>query len=367
MTYTVVFAGGLVQAAVDRRGPWALLVTFGVLAAVEVFAHRFEVRPVVLLLARVAAFALIAVAEPSGLWRALLILVPFTAWFALGRTVAVMLAAGTFGMILVALTIQDVRWFADAEQLGDLLMFLLGEVIALAMAAVAVREREVRRRLQDTMAELREHAATIAELSTVRERNRLAREMHDSLGHHLTAIGVQIQKAQAYRDRDPVTADRALADARWSADRALAEARDSVRTLRADDAPFSLVTSLRELVRRAGGDSLAVEFTVSGEERLLTSEVRTALYRAAQEGLTNVRRHASARRACVRLSLDGPSVEVEVTDDGVGIRSGGEGFGLTGLRERCALLGGELDVSRGAAGHGTILRMTLPATEMAPA
>ncbi|MGO4455715.1 sensor histidine kinase, partial [Streptomyces sp. M-16] len=94
----------------------------------------------------------------------------------------------------------------------------------LAMAAVAVREQRARDRLEGTLGQ-------VAELSAARERNRLAREIHDSLGHHLTAIGIQLEKAEAFADLEPAASARAVGHARWSANRALDEVRASVRTL----------------------------------------------------------------------------------------------------------------------------------------
>ncbi|AZM89903.1 hypothetical protein GCM10017750_33990 [Streptomyces racemochromogenes] len=101
-------------------------------------------------------------------------------------------------------------WAVRAEYISDLLMFALGVVLALATAAVAVRERQARGRLEDTLAQ-------VAQLSAARERNRLAREIHDSLGHHLTAIGFQLEKAEAFASLDPAASAQAVSHARWSA------------------------------------------------------------------------------------------------------------------------------------------------------
>lgn len=137
-----------------------------------------------------------------------------------------------------------------AEYISDLLMFALGIVLALAMAAVAVREQQALARPEGTLAQ-------VAELSAARERNRLAREIHDSLGHHLTAIGIQLEKAEAFASLDPQASAQAVSHARWSANRALAEARASVRTLGpgSESEPFGLSRALADLVHHLDGGS----------------------------------------------------------------------------------------------------------------
>lgn len=283
--------------------------------------------------------------DPSGIARALLVLAPFTAYLRLGRTAGLVAGGLCLGYLTAVLAVTEPRWYADAEHISDLVMIALGIVLALATAAVAMRERE--------------YAGRVAELTTIQERNRLAREIHDSLGHHLTAITVQLEKADAYRSLDPIVADQAIDDARWSAGRALEEARDSVRELRAD-APFSLDRALGDLVRHAGDDGLRVSLEVAGDETAYDASSLVALYRAAQEGLTNVRRHARATRAEVSVRLGADAARLTVVDDGGGFSPEAEtgGSGLRGLRERVGLLGGRLRVDSSTT--GTILLVELP-------
>lgn len=289
--------------------------------------------------------ALVASAlDPSGIARALLVLVPFTAYLRLGRTAGLALGALCLGYLVALLAVTEPQWYADAEHVSDVVMIGLGIVLALVTAAIAMRERE--------------YAGRVAELSTIQERNRLAREIHDSLGHHLTAITVQLEKADAYRSLDPVVADRAIDDARWSAGRALEEARDSVRELRTE-APFSLDRALGDLVRHAGDDGLRVSLEIAGDETAYDVSSLVALYRAAQEGLTNVRRHARANRAEIRVRFGADAVRLTVLDDGRGFSPEAEtgGSGLRGLRERVGLLGGRLSVDTSAAGTTLLVEM----------
>ncbi|MER5303526.1 sensor histidine kinase [Streptomyces lasiicapitis] len=326
-----------------------------------------------LLVARLALFFAVAACDGAGLSRVLFVLVPFTAYFAFGRRASLVLGAGCAGALLAWYVLAVDGWYADAEAISDLLMFGLGLVLAVSMATVATGEQEARgrvesavRELTDSHRRLEEYAARVAELSTARERNRLAREIHDSLGHHLTAIAVQLEKAEAFRDLDRAAADRALVDARWSARRALEEVRQSVRALRDEAEPFALSAALADLVRHIDDGSPRVTLHIEGSEVGYDAGQLTALYRAAQEGLTNARRHADAAHVKVSVAYGSSHVRLVVADDGSGIGDpaapgAAPGFGLRGLRERVQLLGGELDIES-AAGAGTTLGVTLPRT-----
>jgi signal transduction histidine kinase len=304
--------------------------------------------------ARVALFVLVIACDAAGLSRALFVLVPFTAYFAFGRRAGIALGVGCAGLLAgwIALTVPG--WYADDEYVSDLLMFGLGLALAISMAAVAVGEQQARARLAA-------YAERVAELSAATERTRLAREIHDSLGHHLTAIAIQLEKARAFRDRDQGTADQAVADAQWSADRALDEVRQSVRALRDVAEPFSLSGALTDLVRHIDGDRLAVTLDVTGTETGYAVASLTALYRAAQEGLTNAYRHARAAHASVSVTYGESGARLVVTDDGRGLpgQAASDGFGLRGMRERIELLGGHTDVAS-RPGAGTVITVTVP-------
>jgi signal transduction histidine kinase len=330
------------------------------------YPERTPPRPaVVLLAARTALTVAIVVADGSGLSRALFVLLPYTAYFAFGRAASIALGVACAAAVVVAYQVTIPRWYVEAEQTSDLLMFGVGLVLTIAMAAVAVEEQRGRARLEVSHARLREYAEQVSDLSATAERNRLARDIHDGLGHHLTAIAVLLEKADTFRDRDPDAAARAVADARRSARRALDDVRASVRSLRAETAPFRLGTALDDLVQHVTDDGLAVSLDVTGDESRYDATTLTALYRAAQEGITNARRHARANRVDVRVDLDPVRARLVVADDGCGFPPDREGFGLAGMRERIRLSGGSVDVDSGGGGTGTRLTVTIPVRSLA--
>jgi signal transduction histidine kinase len=249
---------------------------------------------------------------------------------------------------------------------GDGLRNGLGILAAAAFTAVVTellrREQRARAELADANLRLRDYAAQAEELATTRERNRVARDIHDGLGHHLTVVQMQVQAARAVLPSDPVKADAVLAKAQQQSTEALAEVRRSVAALREPRTSPPLANALKALAADTSAAGVPTDLEVAGTVRAVSPNVEEALFRAAQEGLTNVRKHSGAARA--RLVLDyrpDGTLRLEVCDDGTGTAGAGDvsGFGLLGVRERASRLGGSVDVES-APGRGTTLRLAVP-------
>lgn len=218
--------------------------------------------------------------------------------------------------------------------------------LALAHMALADSNAE----LAAAHTQLQEYSAQVEEIAAIRERNRIAREIHDTLGHSLTILAVQLETATQYEARGDPGLHEELREARRVASACLTDVRHSVEALRPDEASDG---SLQERLRR-----LAAEFAATSRETAITLDLDEAthflspdlsmtLYRCAQEALTNIRKHARATKVLLYLGtsaeLEG-RVELTVLDNGQGGISEDEerarGFGLRGMRERVALLGG---------------------------
>ena len=196
--------------------------------------------------------------------------------------------------------------------------------------------------LEKANTQLRAQAEQAEELATTRERNRLAREIHDGVGHYLTVINIQLEAARSLFEKDPTKAQQAVDKAARLSKEALEDVRRSVGTLRTDDDRPALPEALTRLVKDAG---IEVDLTIAGESRRLSSAVEHALFRATQEGLTNVRKHAHANKTHVHLDLSQASiVSLTVIDDGKGpsTDASSPGYGLRGMHERIELLGGKV-------------------------
>jgi signal transduction histidine kinase len=249
---------------------------------------------------------------------------------------------------------------------GDGLRNGMGMLAAAAFTAVVTellcREQRARAELAEANARLRGYAAQAEELATIQERNRVARDIHDGLGHHLTVVQMQVQAARAVLATDPAKADAVLSRAQEQSTEALAEVRRSVATLRAPRTSPPLADALAGLAADTTAAGVPTTVEVTGTARVLSPDAEQSLSRAAQEGLTNVRKHAGAASARLLLAFgDDGTVRLEVCDDGRGMAGGadGGGFGLLGLRERATRLGGSVDVVS-EPGRGTTVRVAVP-------
>jgi signal transduction histidine kinase len=205
--------------------------------------------------------------------------------------------------------------------------------------------------LEEANAQLRKFSAEVEELAITRERNRVAREIHDTLGHGLTILAVQLETATKLEEHHDSRLHQELVEARRVVAECLTGVRSSVAALRPSGLTAgTFETALRRLVTDFEAAEPAVEVTldIEGPVAEQTPEQCVALFRCAQESLTNVRKHACATKVLVRLRVETDTVELTALDNGHGtVRADGAapdspGFGLIGMRERVALLGGNL-------------------------
>jgi signal transduction histidine kinase len=199
----------------------------------------------------------------------------------------------------------------------------------------------------------------IARQVVAEERTRMARELHDVVGHHVSVIGVLAAAAGRQLDRDPGKASAALNSIEDSSRQAVAEMHRLLGFLRQDDdaaevAPPPKLRQLDVLTAQLGAANFSVDVRVEGEERPLPTSVELSAYRVVQEALTNIVKHAEGATTadvCVRYRPE--EVEVEIVDDGQGqgaVRKKRVGHGLIGMRERVALHGGRLTAGRRPGG-----------------
>ena len=280
--------------------------------------------------------------------------------------------AGALWIALVTLTTGAINVYREGWFNGILTTLAYGAGYAAFGFANYARERaEAARResqallaeLQTAHRQLRDYAGQVKELAVSKERNRLAREMHDTMGHRLTVAAVQLEGAQRLIPSDPERAARMVGTVRDQVREALSELRRTVATLRTPlEADLSLPHALARLA--AGFDEatgLTVHLALAEDMPDLPHTHRLALYRAAQEALTNVQRHAQAQDVWLQLSRQDREVLLSVSDNGVGTSPGAGpiGFGLRGMRERAAQLGGQVALES-RPGGGTQLSVRLP-------
>ena len=211
------------------------------------------------------------------------------------------------------------------------------------------------------------HLAEHAFKAVLGERSRIAREIHDTLAQGYVGISVQLEiLAELLRQRKVDDAVKQLNQTRGYVREGLADARQSIWSLRTQDADeTTLPVRLRRMVE-ATGDGLAADFKLFGAYRALPPEMERELLRVAQEAVHNVKKHAAARHLLVQLEYGADAITLEVRDDGRGgavepaAGSTMGHFGLTGMRERAAAVGGTLEITS-EPGVGTTVRLRAPA------
>ncbi len=242
-----------------------------------------------------------------------------------------------------------------------------------SMAYLIRQERTSRIRIEKLLTELelshqrlQKYASQVTELATIEERNRLAREIHDSLGHYMTVINVQLEKAIAFRERNPNEADQAIKDAKHLAAETLKDVRQSVGALRSAPEAFLLAEALNGLVAPIRNEQLTIDLNIEGNESDFSQQSLVTLYRAAQEGLTNIQKHAQASRITIDIKLKDNEASLSIVDNGQGFDTTtlndpkmDTHYGLQGIRERLELIRGSLRLDS-APHQGTSLVVTVP-------
>lgn len=271
-------------------------------------------------------------------------------------------AGGTF-FLDAALTMSQLESIgADITLLGAL---MLGRAALLAFTGLIIVKLVGALRSQRKA--LAQAAVNRERLAMSEERRRLARELHDTLAHTLSAVAVQLEGVDSIWDEDPERARSMLTSSLESARSGLTEARHSINALRASPVDEAgLTTALFELCRSVS-ESSKVRATLSVDSiTKLPTEVEHTAYRIAREALTNVVRHAGADRATVTLNANGNQVVMAVVDNGRGFdptkEANTDRHGLRGMHERAQLIGAQLDIRR-SDGGGTAVELTMDKTE----
>lgn len=361
-----------------------MITTVIVLLAIDRFEYYFygERTPrnmaIVLLAARIGLIELVAQLDQFRFSPFLYLIVPLVASLYFGIGVGYAFMALAWIAFFAKELYFNPLWFQSSDHVHYLLIYTVGLVFAMTMANAFLTERCSRssaerflNELEESHRQLQAYSEQVAELATTKERNRLARDIHDTLGHYLTVINVQLEKALAFRDKNPREAELAVSDAKRFASEALRDVRRSVAALRntgEDTHIHALLPSMADLVERMQSEQRQIELTIEGSEAGFSQQAQLALYRAVQEGLTNVQKHASATRVTVDLRYNKDEATLALSDNGRGfdpailrhLRQGREGgYGLQGLQERLQLVGGSLEIESNP-GRGTLLHVRVP-------
>jgi signal transduction histidine kinase len=347
-TFAAVTAAGVVP--LQPGAPAAVTAAVVAVGAAALLVLRW--RPS-LLYAAIATAGIAVLADGRSTNVGLIAVCLLAAWCVLAGSRLEGLAYWAGAMI--ALTVE---WVWVQPDLGWA-AWLAGVTLSVGFSLMIRHERDLLRQLRQAQAGLAEQAKT-------QERNRIARELHDVIGHTLVVSLLHVQSARLAVEHDPADAARALAEAERLGRECLAEVRVTVGMLREDDAPagdgggvsaplpgIDGLPALVERFRSAGAD---ITLTVEGDTGHLPATTGLAVYRITQEALTNAVKHAPDSLTALRLTVAAGTVTL--TADSAAEPGTGTGLGLVSMRERAESLGGSC--AAGPGGRGWLVRATLP-------
>ncbi len=286
----------------------------------------------------------------------LIVALALVAWeYRMAHIVAFSLATSLFELILVAtkaVQFQNIYVFIFIAVIRTISFIAIGIFINLLVTQLKRQQESLR----EANANLTHYASTLEQLTVSRERNRLARELHDTLAHSLTALSVSLETVKAYFDIDKEKTRELIEVSLESTRKGVDETRRALKSLRSSDLEdLGLGLALQRLAEGAASRfDLQFEVGLPNPMPSLSPDVEQVVYRVAQEAIHNITNHSRAKKFSLRLEHNRHTT-LTVQDDGVGFdqsKSNSGRFGLVGMTERAELAGGTLNVES-AKGEGT--------------
>ena len=252
--------------------------------------------------------------------------------------------------------------------IAETLVFGLGVFFVLQLTNKILSERQIKQKLALANEQLREYAQKVEELTTVQERNRIARDIHDSLGHALTSLNIQMQTAVKLWEKEPTQAHGFLTQAQSLGKTAMQEVRKSISTLRDDareEPPLEArIETLVDDYRKGTGLFICTKICRCGS---VPKPIAKAIYRIVQESLTNTFKYAKATEVHIELRTTPQEFNLTVEDNGKGFdpMQNSSGFGLQGMQERIIAVSGELQLIT-SPGKGCRIEVKIPNVKYPP-
>lgn len=241
----------------------------------------------------------------------------------------------------------------NLSTISQMVFFLLINILILTIALFAQYNKQEREKkdllykeLLDTHKKLKEYTDEVQRLSVIEERNRIARDIHDNLGHNMTALIMQLQMAEHYVQSDFPKSQELLANSILTAKNSLKSIREVVETLRGKATSLSPDKAIKVLVEEFSEKTgTEIDLKIEGKVNI-NQEASNAMYHILQEGLTNAVRHGKASKIWVKLNYSDQSITFSIKDNGMGaenIENIKEGYGMKGIKERVNTFNGSVE------------------------
>jgi len=308
---------------------------------------------------RIIALYTITISEPTGITSSLMGYILFTMCFYFNP-----LSVLPILLIIVYTFYLDFGNEILSEQFEIGYLYEIFSFVMFYLFAIIIRwDDRVRRKNQALVNQLERYATNSISLGKEEERNRISRDLHDSLGHQLVAVNIQLQKAVAYRDIDAGESQNAILNAQQSTNEAIKELRQTIKDLREFGVDTQPENELENIVNKVRENGLQLEYTCSGSQSGFPELTLLTLKQVIQEGLTNIQKHAQAEHAVLRINFQRRYIRVEIEDDGCGFlprkANKDDHYGLQGMQERIQMVGGRFKITSQPK-KGTKLFIQLP-------
>ena len=298
----------------------------------------------------ITAIFRVNVIETSPAISALII---YTLYFYFGLFPVLLVFAAAAGLYIFNPALFQTGFISEIAIM--IYMFLFSIVIK--------HDDRTRLRNLDLYQELETYAGNTATIAKQDERNRISRELHDTLGHYLVGMNIQLQKAAAYREIDPEESYLAVEKAREASSDAMRELRQTLSNLREMEETYDFKQEIEKMLSGVKQNNLEVNFVYNGSPDGYSELVLTTLQRAVQEGLTNVQKHAQASQVNLKIDFNRREANLLLEDNGIGFsnrdREKTGHYGLNGLEERLDLVGGKIRI-QSRKDKGTKIKINIP-------
>lgn len=270
---------------------------------------------------------------------------------------------GIFSVLPILILIVLEFLFIDASYSGSSILEISSLLIMFVFATIIRRDEQMRERNLELYRELESYAALSASVAKQDERDRISRDLHDTLGHYLAGMNIQLQKAAAYRSINEEESITAINLAQQASTDAMRELRQTLSDLRKIEEETVFEDQIDTLVTQLRANGLNLTCNLKGSSRGYSELILMTIQKVIQEALNNVLKHAGTEHSELSIEFGRRNVTVVIADDGIGFSrreiDEQKNFGLRGLQERVDLVSGKL-VIKSRQGEGTILQVILP-------
>ena len=301
-----------------------------------------------------------------GLNTFLYLIIPFEAYFTTREDI------GVISSLLIILLVFVNHKFGESllEEISLAWTFISLNLLFLILAMFLMRDYQndqqksnLLEKLQQSHRLLEEYARNVAKMTIFEERNRIAREIHDSLGHYLTGVNLQLDRASIYLNRDPEEVKEALQAAKLASTEALKDVRSSVSMLRNEDNLFGFQDEVEKIIKGIPPD-YQINYHFNGNPNKFNHSVLLVLFRSLQESITNIQKHAQASEITISFDFKESTCTFCIQDNGNGFDpsqiNSQNSFGIAGIKERVELVQGDITI-QSAPSTGTSIKIIVPA------